>query len=149
MFGRVMPPPIYTVLVPSETVSPPMAEGDEIKDATWATAWIIWGGQHRPRVEGGLSEKQVCRGQRLGCCGASADAGVSQAQTPPPHAEASGGASPAHTTGSTRPRAPTAEGDISGSEATGFVIMWYSVPVHCLCEIYSFIFIILGILWYL
>ena len=50
MFGRVMPPPIYTVLVPSETVSPPMAEGDEIKDATWATAWIIWGGQHRPRV---------------------------------------------------------------------------------------------------
>lgn len=77
-----------------------------------------------------------------------AEAGVSQAQTPP-HAEASGGASPAHTTGSTRPRAPTAEGDISGSEATGFVIMWYGVPVHCLCEIYSFIFIILGILWYL
>lgn len=87
MFGRVMPPPIYTVLVPSETVSPPMAEGDEIKDATWATPGLSGGASIVPGSsweEGGLSEKQVCRGQRLGCCGASADAGVSQAQTPPP-----------------------------------------------------------------
>lgn len=115
-------------------------------------AWIIWGGQHRPRVlmggggsvrEAGVqgAEARVLRG----LCRRWSESGTD----PPPHAEASGGASPAHTTGSTRPRAPTAEGDISGSEATGFVIMWYSVPVHCLCEIYSFIFIILGILWYL